>query len=118
MSLTANAKTYTPDSFQQNSVGYIGSLKTASAKDDIVLRRTSPKPNATYSGSGRTSAKMTRTLALTNAVTLTGDLIVEISVSSPVGAAGADIDSALTDMGAWIASSEGKAHVKTLKVSY
>lgn len=118
MALTINAKTYNSDSFQQNAVGYIGTLKTVSIKDDVVLRRTQPKVTDVFSGVGRTSAKLTRTLTLTGAKTLAGDSIVEISVSVPVGFASADVDSLLNDMGAFLASASFKTHVKSQQVSF
>lgn len=118
MSLTINAKTYTADSFSANQIGYIGSLKTVSIKDDVSLKRTAPKATDVFSGVGRTEAKMTRTLALTGAKTLTGDAILAVSVSVPVGYASADVDALLNDMGAFIASASMKAHVKTQQVNF
>jgi len=118
MSLTINAKTYSADSYQQNVVGYIGSLKTVSIKDDVALRRTAPKPTATFSGVGRTSAKLTRTLTLTGALSPTGDAILDVSVSVPVGYASADVDAILNDMGAFVASASFKAHVKSQQISF
>jgi hypothetical protein len=118
MSLTINAKTYTADSYQQNIVGYIGSLKTVSVKDDVRLARTQPKPTSVFSGVGRTSAKLTRTLTLTGALTPSGDGIVEISVSIPVGTASADVDSLLNDMGSFLAGASFKAHVKAQQISF
>lgn len=118
MSLTINAKTYTADSFQQNAVGYIGTAKTVSVKDDVVLRRTAPKATDVFSGVGRTSAKMTRTLTLTGAKTTAGDAILDISVSVPVGFASADVDTLLNDMGAYLASASFKTHVKSQQVSF
>jgi hypothetical protein len=118
MSLTINAKTYSPDSYQQNTVGYIGSLKTVSVKDDVVLKRVQPKPTPVFSGVGRTEAKMTRTLALTGALTPTGDGIVDINISVPVGFVAADVDSLLNDMGAYLASASFKTLVKTQALVY
>lgn len=118
MSLTINAKTYTADSFGTSAVGYIGSLKTVTVKDDVSLRRTAPKATAVFSGVGRTQAKMTRTLTLTGALTPQGEALVDISVSVPVGFASADVDSLLNDMGAFLASASFKAHVKTQQISF
>lgn len=118
MSLTINAKTYTADSFQQNVVGYIGSTKTVSVKDDVVLQRTQPKGTPTFSGVGRTMAKLTRTLTLTGALSPSADAIVAINVSVPVGYASADVDALLNDMGAFLASASFKAHVKSQQVSF
>lgn len=92
MSLTPGALTFTPDSYQKDQVGYIGVLKTASVKDDIILSRTAPKPTAVFSGVLRTRLKFVRTLTLTNALTPTGDVIVEVNCSVPVGASDANLD--------------------------
>jgi hypothetical protein len=118
VALTINAKTYNADSYAQNAVGYIGSAKTVTVKDDVILRRTAPKPTSVFSGVGRTSAKMTRTLTLTGALTPTGEAILEISVSVPVGYASADVDTLLNDMGAYLASASFKTHVKSQQISY
>jgi hypothetical protein len=118
MSLTINAKTYTADSFQSNLVGYIGPLKTVSVKDDTRLSRTAPKTTTTFSGVGRTTAKLTRTLTLTGAATLTGDAICEINVSVPVGYTAADVDTLLNDMGSFLASATFKSHVKQQQISF
>lgn len=118
MSLTINTKTYTPDSFQQNAVGYIGAAKTVSAKDDVVLRRTAPKPTDMFSGVGRTSAKLTRTLTLTGAKTLASDAIGEVNISIPVGYASADVDSLLNDLGSFVSSASFKAHVKSQQINF
>lgn len=118
MTLSVNAKTYTADSFQSNLVGYIGPLKTVSIKDDVRLSRTAPKSTATFSGVGRTTAKLTRTLALTGAATLAGDAICEINVSVPVGYTAADVDVLLNDMGAFLAGASFKTHVKSQAISF
>jgi hypothetical protein len=118
MALTINAKTFTADSFQKDSVGYIGTGKTVTVKDDVKLSRTAPKPTSVFSGLGRTQAKMTRTLTLTGALTPTGDMICQIDVAVPVGYTAADIDTMLNDMGSFLASADFKTHVKSQKVSY
>jgi len=118
MALTINAKTYNADSYNKDSVGYIGSAKTVSVKDDVRLARTAPKPTATFSGVGRTQAKMTRTLTLTGALSPTGDAICDISVSVPVGYTAADVDTLLNDMGSFLASASFKTHVKSQQISY
>lgn len=118
MSLTINAKTYTADSFNTSQIGYIGASKTVSVKDDVVLKRTAPKPTSVFSGVGRTSAKLTRTLTLTGALTPTGDGMVEINVSVPVGYTAADVDALLNDMGSFLASASFKSHVKAQQLSF
>lgn len=118
MSLTINAKTYTPDSYGINAVGYVGPAKTVSLKDDVSLKRTSPKPTSVFSGVGRTQAKLTRTLVLTGALTTSGDAILSIDMSAPVGAASADLDAFCADMGAYVASASFKTLIKNLQITY
>lgn len=118
MSLTINAKTYTADSFQKDQVGYIGSLKTVTIKDDVVLYRKAPKASAVYSGAGRTTAKLTRTLALSGSLTPSGDCVVQIDVMVPVGYTAADVDAMLNDFGAFLSSASFKSHVKTQAISF
>jgi len=118
MSLSINAKTYNADSFAANSVGYIGAAKTLTVRDDVTLRRTAPKSTSLFSGLGRTWAKLTRTFALTGALTPTSDASVEINVVVPVGYASADVDALLNDMAAFLASAPFKAHVKSQQVSF
>jgi hypothetical protein len=118
VSLTFNTKTYNADAYAQNSVGYIGALKTVSVKDDLVLKRSQPKPTAVFSGVGRTEAKLTRTLVLTGALTPSGEAIVDISISVPVGYASADVDALLNDMGAFLSSASFKSHVKSQQIAF
>lgn len=118
MSLTFNSKTFTADSFQQNAIGYVGPAKSVTMRDDVMLRRTAPKPTEVFSGVGRASAKITRTLALTNAKTLTGDAIIEANVSVPVGFTSADVDALVADFAAYVASAEFKTLVKTQKINF
>ena len=89
MSLTINAKTFNADSYGVNAVGYFGPAHTMTLADDVRLLRVLPKPTVVFSGVGRTSSKLTRTVTLTGALTTSANLIVEINVSAPVGAAGA-----------------------------
>jgi hypothetical protein len=118
MSLTINAKTYTPDSFQKDTVGYAGPSHTLSVKDYAKLSRVAPKPTLTLSGVGRTDAKLTRTLTLTGALTPSHDAILDVAISIPVGAASADVDSMLNDFGAFVASATFKTHVKSQSVNF
>lgn len=118
MSLTINAKTFAPDQYAQDVVGYIGPAHTLSLKDDVQLSRVAPKPTAVFSGVGRTSAKLTRTGTLTGALTPTGNSIVQINVSVPVGSASADIDALLNDMGSFLSSATFKTHVKGLQITF
>lgn len=118
MSLVINAKTYAPDSYQKDSVGYTGPAHTLSYKDYVRLLRTAAKPTVTLSGVARTDAKLTRTLTLTGALTSTHDAILDVNMSVPVGAASADIDTMLNDMGAFVASAAFKTHVKSQAIAF
>lgn len=118
MSLTVNAKSYVADAFSgPNLTVYAGPAQTLSIKDRIALGRTAAKPTSEFSGVVRASAKLTRTLTLTGALTSSGDAIFEMKTSIPVGAAGADIDTACADLGAWIASAEFKTALKESQVN-
>lgn len=118
MTLTVNAKTYTGDSFTDNAVGYTGPAHTVSIKDYLSLKRTRPKPTSVFSGVGRTEAKITRTHTLTGALTPTGEAILAVNVSVPVGMASADVDSLLNDMGALVSSASFKTHVKSQTINF
>lgn len=118
MTLSINAKTYTGDAYGVGSVGYVGPSHTLSLKDYAKLARIAPKPTTTNSGVGKTSSKLTRTLALTGALTPTWDAIIDVSVSIPVGAASGDIDTLLNDIGAFVASATYKTHVKSQLVAF
>lgn len=118
MSLTFNTKTYTADSYGTNAMGYVGPLKTVSVRDDLSLKRTAPKGTPVFSGVGRSQAKNTRTLALTGALTPTGEAILSIDVSVPVGAASADVDAMLNDLGAFLSSATFKSLVNKQTIAY
>lgn len=118
MSIVFNTKTYSGDSFAMNSVGYVGVGKTASVKDDLLLSRSAPKPTDTFSGLSRTEAKLTRTLTLTGAKTVTGEAKVRVLVDVPVGYASADVDTLLNDAGALVAGADFKNHVKQQKINF
>lgn len=118
MSLSVNAKTYGADSVGPNLVGYAGPAHTSSVKDKLSLGRTSAKPTSTFSGVVRSDGKLTRTLTLTGALTPTGDAILEIKTSVPIGAASADIDALLNDMGAFLASATYKDIVKKSAINF
>lgn len=118
MSLTFNTKTFTEDASGPTAYSYAGPAHTLSVKDYLTLKRTAPKPTSVFSGVGRTSAKLSRTATLTGSLTPTGDAIIEVSVSVPVGMAGADVDSLLNDMGALVSGADMKTHVKQQKIAY
>jgi hypothetical protein len=118
MSLTVNAATYAVDSSGANVYTYAGPAKTLTVKDDVRLLRIDPKPTATFSGVCKTSMKITRTLTLTGALTPTWDAIVEVSVSVPVGFTAANVDTLLSDVGAFVASAQMKTLAKNKQIAY
>jgi hypothetical protein len=118
MTIVFNAKTYTGDKFLGDAVGYNGAAKTLSVSDDLLMSRTPPKPTTTFSGVARTQFKLTRTHTLTGALTPTGNAILTINVSVPVGMASGDIDALLNDCGAALSGADFKTHVKTQKISF
>lgn len=118
MSLSINAKTYSLDSAGPNLVAYAGPAHTSSVDDKFSLGRTVAKPTAVFSGVVRSDGKLTRTLTLTGALTPTAKAIFEFKTSVPVGAASADIDAALNDLGAFIASATYKDVVKKSAINF
>lgn len=109
---------YTADSFGSNSIGYAGLAKTLSSKDDLVLKRTAPKPTSTFSGVSRTTSKLTRTMVLTGALQPLWDCILEVSAVIPVGAAAADVEAMRDDLAAFIATSEFLESLQSQKISF
>lgn len=118
MSLTINAKTFANDSYTQNAVYYIGPAKTASVKDDLRLARTAAKPTSTFSGVARANTKLVRTLTLTGALTPTGEIIANVELSVPIGAASADVDTFCTDLGSWISAANFKLFAKNSQINF
>lgn len=118
MSLTINTKTYTANTQQNGAVSYVGPTNSFTLKDLFKLFARAPRPTKDYSGQAISQHKFTRTLPLTGALTPTGDGIVEISVSLPVGFATADADALLNDAGAYLSSTTAKTVAKTGQVSY
>lgn len=118
MSLTFNAKTFNADSFGVNAVVYNGPAHTVSLKDDLALKRQAAKATATFSGLGRTQAKLSRTFSLTGALTSTGEGIISCDVAVPIGAASADIDAFINDFAALLALANFKTHVKSAQISF
>lgn len=118
MPLNINSKAFSADSYQKDRVTYIGPAHTLSLKDVVTLMRTPPKATSVYSGKARTAAKLERTLTLTGALTPSDVGIVSIEVAVPVGAASADIDALLNDMGNFLSSATFKLHVKNQTVAF
>lgn len=118
MALTIGVKTFSADSFQKDSVGYIGPDKTVTMKDDLKMSRTAAKPTSVFSGLSRAQAKLTRTLALTGALTPQGDCIITVDVAVPVGALAADIEAVIQDIGDLVQTASFEAQVEKGQISF
>lgn len=118
MSLTVNAKSYTADGFQSDSVHFQGPAKTTTVKDDIIRKRYAAR-GATPTNSGRIRylLKLARTHALTGALSSVGDGSLELLYTLPVGISDADRDAYCNDIGAYIASAGFKADLKSQQVN-
>lgn len=118
MSLTINTRAYTADLASSSSTQpYVGPANTITVKDRFELSRTYPKPTGTYSGNARARVKQVKTLALTGALTTSGDLIANHEISVPVGAASADIDTFCADQASWWANAAAKTLLKQLNLT-
>lgn len=119
MSLTINTRSYNADlATSSNLQPYNGPANTITVKDRLELGRTYPKPTKTFSGVARARVKQVKTLNLTNALTTTGELISDHSVSVPVGTAPADIDTFCADQASWWANAAAKTLLKQLVLTY
>lgn len=108
MALTINAKTYNQDvSRSPDIMRYHGPGHNLSANDFVDLGRTAPKPTADYAGKGRTRFKLTR--AATNGTDPLGDIIVDLSISIPVGTQESEQDAILADLGAWVVTAAAES---------
>lgn len=117
MALTVNAKSYVADGYSTDSTRFQGPAKTVSSKDNLIQKKTDPKPTDAYSGNSRYMVKLTRTHALTGAKTVSADGAVEVNFSLPVGISSTDVDAYCNDLGAYIASAAFKAALKTLQTT-
>jgi hypothetical protein len=111
MTITLNTKAYNADvPSSPNSAPYLGPANTFTTVDKIDLYRTMPKATKEFSGIARSRVKLSRTIALTGALTSSGPLVIDTNYNVPVGAASADVDTALAD----IAAANGQQWVKDL----
>lgn len=117
MSIVVNTKTYANDvPSSKDSQPYLGPAHTLSIKDKFDLFRTAPRASKEFSGMARSRARLVRTVTLTGALTPTGDITIDVNINVPVGAAGADVDTAMTDFSAALAQSWAKDLAKNLDI--
>jgi len=106
MTVTVNTKAYAFDTNPTPDIGrHKGPAHTFQTKDYLDLKRTNPKPNGDFLGVARAGAKFVRTVTLAQGGT--GEAIVEVTSSLPVGMAEADIDSIRDDLGDLLISTNG-----------
>lgn len=118
MTIVINTKTYTADAaVSKDQIPYIGPASTLAIKDRLDLYRTPPKASTVYSGNARSRAKLSRTVPLTGAKTTTGDIIADLNITVPVGAASADVDAAVADI-LGIPLATVKTLAKNLSITY
>lgn len=104
MTVTVNTRAYAFDSNPTPESGrHTGPAQTFQVKDLLDLKRTAPKPTATFAGVARATAKFARTVTLSSGSK--AELIGEASFSIPVGTADADIDLIRDDLGDYLISS-------------
>jgi len=117
MTITVNAKSYTADGWDNNSVRFQGPSNTTSVKDRMLQKKSDPKPTALFSGVSRFQVKLTRTHTLTGAKTTSADGSCDLNFALPVGIASADVDSYCADLGAYIATAGFKTALKTAQTN-
>lgn len=103
MALTVNAKTFNYDSQRTVDVQrYTGPANSGTIKDIVDLKRTAPKPTLTSAGKSRSSIKLTRTL--TDGTDPLDDVILELTISYPVGADSIELAAAISDLTVYAAT--------------
>lgn len=112
-----NTRTYTPDRITPDAVAYAGPAQTLTITDKVELKRSYPKPNATFSGVSKASSKFTKTVVVNTTSGATANAILEISSSFPVGMSAADQDALLADAAAWVGTADSKALHKLLDIN-
>lgn len=99
MSITVNTRTYTRDwSGVKDMLPMVGPAHTITAIDNLDFTRVAPKPTSKFSGVARAKTKLSKTVALTGALTTTGVAIFDGSFSLPVGMSSADVDVLAADI--------------------
>jgi len=117
MAITLNTLVYNQDSFvSADKVSYAGPSNTFQVKDLVILGRIAPKPTATYEGKAKSSMKRVKTVTLPNGKK--DDIIIEMTVSVPVGALAADVDALRDDLGDLAISATGQSLVNTHKLNF
>lgn len=114
MSLTINAKTYNNDVARSPDImRYLGPAHTLSNNDFVDLSRTAAKPTADFAGKGRARMKLTR--GATNGTVYLSDIIVDVTISIPVGTQESEMDAVLADM-VWLTTAAAESLFQDQKI--
>lgn len=116
MSITLNTLAYSQDTAPTpDRVNYVGPSNTYTVKDELSLARVAAKPNGTYRGNARSEVKRTKTLTLDDSTT--GDSIIKVQISTPVGSAIADVMALVNDVGDFLLSADAQTLIENEKIS-
>jgi len=116
VTITVNTKAYAFDTNPTpNSGRHQGPAATHSVKDYLDLKRQEAKPNGTFAGVSRASAKFVRTVTLGDGSKAIAT--AEVNFAIPVGMAEADVDSIRDDLGDLTISSNGDDLVWKQKIN-
>lgn len=80
-------ETYTRYEEYQNRAVYIGANHTPDNRDTLSIYRTFPTKSGNFKGTGKTAVKFTKDteVAAVDSTTITAPIILELSMSVPVG---------------------------------
>lgn len=116
MSLVFAAKTYVQDVARGPDIlRYLGPAHTLSANDYVDLTRIAPKPTSDYAGKGRSRLKLTR--GSTDGTARLGDVIVDLTISIPVGTQESEMDAVLADLASFLGTANAESFFQDQKLS-
>jgi hypothetical protein len=119
MALTINLGTYDQDTPQSsNWYRYLGPNHDLKLSDYADVKRVYAKPTADFAGQAKSEVKLTRSLTDGVASEPVGKGIISISTSFPVDAASAEIDAAIDDLAAFMATATFKDIVKKQDINH
>lgn len=118
MPITINTKTWNLDKAEPDAQQLSGPSNTFAKKEVVRFARTMPKSTKSDLGTARSELKTTHTMdRVVGSVTTPSDVILRAASSVPVGVSDADVDVAIADFRAFVASTHFVDLVKRGKVS-
>lgn len=118
MPITVNTKSWSLDKAEPDAQQLSGPSNSFAKKEVVRLARTMPKATKSDPGTARAELKTTHTLnRVVGSVTTPSDVILRAGSSVPVGVSDADLDVAIDDFRAFIASTHFVDLVMRGKVS-